>query len=58
MLYQKAQDNVKQGTILDAARLISPASLQELAQKIVGYHQPLATDYYDRFSISDTEEDG
>lgn len=57
-LYQKAQDNVKQGTILDAARLISPASLQELAQKIVGYHQSLATDYYDRFSISDTEEDG
>ncbi len=54
--YQQTRDNLNNenpiATLGSVAKIISRESLKDIAEQLVGYHQPIEIDYYSKLGIS------
>ena len=57
--YKKTQDNIENESLIASvgsmAKIISLDSLKEIGERLVSYHKPIKTNYYDKFGISRTQ---
>ncbi|MEL6602981.1 MAG: nuclease-related domain-containing protein [Cyanobacteria bacterium J06614_10] len=58
-LHKQTQENIEHESLIasvgSAARMISQASLQAIAKRLVSHHKPIAIDYYAKFGIDQAQ---
>jgi hypothetical protein len=58
--YRQTRDNLDNESLIEsvgsAAKIISRESLREVGERITGFHQPIAPDYYSKFGVSQVQD--